>query len=96
MTKEIATELLEKLVADKRLYKQSLAYKTIKEAIDFPGVPASCGTTFGRGRNSNSKSWQNEVRTALTMAGIPFTLGNDSPQGGRAGDFVIIHLNHTA
>lgn len=93
MTKTEAIAAINNLVSDKKLSRQSAAYKTIIAAIETPNVIVSCGKNTGSGRFSSSKSWRSAVVFALMTAKIPFSAGNSAPRGGAAGDNISIHLD---
>jgi len=78
--------------AAKRIFvaKNSLAYKTAKEAIETPGIAISCGKNTGSGRHSSSTSWQSRVAMLLGTAGFNFNAFNDAPKGGKAGDKIVV------
>ena len=105
MTQTKALEALEQLVKEKKVSRQSLAYKTAKAAIENPDTPQPCGKKVGSGRFKTSTSWQGKTITILQRIGIMVTYksvnsvdkvwystGNSAPQGGRYGDNIAVHF----
>lgn len=93
MTQENAIAAINKLVSEKKLFKNSLAYASIIEAINNPGKIVSCGKKTGSGRYSSSISWRTHVVIALSKAGISYCAGNSAPKGGLAGDNISVHFD---
>ena len=63
------------------------AYKFAKAAISLPGTKIR--TTVNPGKYQRCR-FHNAV-SILKGAGIKFTSGNDAPDGGKHGNYVIVH-----
>ena len=63
------------------------AYKLAKAAISYPGTKIR--TTVNPGKYQRCH-FDNTV-SILKGAGIDHTAGNDAPQGGKHGNYVIVH-----
>ena len=100
MTQTKALEALEQLVKEKKVSRQSLAYKTAKAAIENPDTPQPCGKNTGTGSYSNSASWRGQTASLLEKIGIKpngdntccYSLGNSAPRGGKHGDNIAVHF----
>jgi len=90
MTQEQALAALEQLTKEKKVFKNSMAYRTAKTAIEQPGVLVICGGNVGSGRYAGSKSWQEQTATILRLVGVVYARTNISPKGGKAGDRITV------
>ena len=83
-------ERLNKFAATRRGTKSSLAYKSAVEAVENIGSKVRTGKIVGNGRYAGSTCWGEETVWILKQIGITAEIGNDSPRGGRYGEFVIV------
>ena len=63
------------------------AYKFAKAAISYPGTKIR--TTVNPGKYQRCHF--NNTVSILKGAGIKFTSGNDAPNGGKHGNYVLVH-----
>lgn len=71
--------------------KNSIAYKLVRQGIENPGTLIRTCHISGRGRFSSNQDHHYATTTLLRKLGISFTEGNDSPRGGKVGQFVIVN-----
>lgn len=90
ISKSSAEKKLSKLVAEKKVNKNSIVYGWINELI--------AGKKEFRPVYSQGSSWKYsslfdrtvEFTSLLNLMGIEYRSGNDSPRGGKTGAFIII------
>ncbi len=87
---ETKLQKLQQFAETRRGTKNSLAYKSAIEAIEKIGSKISTGKNTGSGRYASSTCWGEETIWILNQIGVTAEVGNDSPRGGRAGEYVII------
>lgn len=88
--KEAALKKLEQLADEKKFYRNSMAYRSAKAAIENPGAPVICGSNIGTGRYSGSKSWQEQTAIILRLVGVNFERSNVAPKLGKHGDRITV------
>ena len=77
--------------------KSSKAYQIVKDLINgtnntymvYGDLIRPCSTS-GRGRFTTNMDYTRETRSLLTLLGIKFESGNDSPRGGLTGNYFKI------
>lgn len=69
--------------------KSSFAYKSAKSVIDGERLIRPCHTS-GRGRFTSNLDYTSDVMQLLSLLGIKYEIGNDSPRGGKTGNFIKI------
>lgn len=92
MTKGHALTILQALAKNKRVSKNSLAYKAAFEAISVPGIPVICGANTGTGSYSSSKSWLARTISILDMVGVGYVKENIAPSNGAWGDRITVNF----
>jgi hypothetical protein len=92
MTTQQAIAAIDTLVKEKKVFKNSLAYKSAMEAVQFPGQHTICGANIGTGKYSSSKSWLGQTERILKLAGIPYAANNIATKGGKVGDIITANL----
>lgn len=65
-------------------------YKLVLQAIQNPGTKIRTCWTSGRGRFTSNMDHHYATATALTKLGVRFLEGNDSPRGGKTGQYIIV------
>ena len=70
--------------------KNSFAYKAIQSVIEGEMILRTCHTS-GSGRFTSNLDYTSDVVELLSLLGVKFEQGNDSPRGGKTGNFVKIN-----
>lgn len=89
------TEIMTTKTLSKRLAirfngsKSSFAYKTAKSVINGERVIRPCHTS-GSGRFTTNLDYTSDVMQILSLLGVKYEIGNDSPRGGKTGNFIKI------
>lgn len=94
METTIALQNLERIVKERKVRKNSLAYISALEAITYPGREVVCGKHTGTGRFAKSTSWQYQTCMLLQLVGVEFKSFNVAPRGGKAGHRVQVEVKH--
>lgn len=68
--------------------KNSCAYKLLSNVNS--NIIRTCWTS-GRGRFTTNMDYTAQVIDLLTQMNVPFVTGNDSPRGGKTGNFVNLY-----
>lgn len=77
--------------------KSSKAYQIIKDVVEntnksymvYSGLIRPCRTS-GSGRFTSNLDYTRDVEVLLNTLGVKFESGNDSPRGGKTGNFIKI------
>jgi len=69
--------------------KSSFAYKATQSVIEGERLIRPCHTS-GSGRFTSNLDYTEDVCSILNLLGVKFEQGNDSPRGGKTGNFVKI------
>jgi len=69
--------------------KSSFAYKATQSVIEGERLIRPCHTS-GSGRFTSNLDYTDDVVELLSLVGIKYEIGNDSPRGGKTGNFIKI------
>lgn len=83
-------ERIEAQVNERKIARNSAAYKVAMNAVNNPGKKIRTGWTLGKGRFSSAQNHSEAVANLLSLAKINFTAGNDAPRGGVDGNYIIV------
>lgn len=70
--------------------KNSCGFKLAIEAISNPGVKVRTCWTSGTGRFTSNLDYHFNTTNILNQLGVSYEEGNDSPRGGKTGQFVTV------
>lgn len=70
--------------------KNSVSYKLISSLINGHHYLLRTCKTSGTGRFTKNMNYTAETEELLNLVGIKFETGNDSPRGGRTGNFIRV------
>ncbi len=78
------------LVSEKRINRNTTAYKAIVAAMNNNGLirPVEC---TGHGRYIKNVDHSSTITMYLNILGIKFETGNDAPRGGATGNWIQIN-----
>ena len=71
--------------------KNTVAYQILKSLTESPsnGLIRPCYTS-GSGRFTKNMDYTEDLKAILRLAGVKFESGNDSPKGGKPGNYIKI------
>jgi len=98
-TKTLKTRLEKRFTGS----KTSIAYKIVLDLIDntgnsycvFGNTIRPCYTS-GSGRFTTNLDYTNNVTSLLDLLGVKYITGNDSPRGGKTGNFIKVTTKLTS
>lgn len=70
--------------------KTSNGYKNAKKAFENPNIKVYTCHTSGSGRFTSNIDSTADTIAILKGENVEFEIGNDSPRGGKTGNFVIV------
>lgn len=81
---------LEKNAAEKKINKNTSAYRLIVKACELGEPTIRTCWTSGIGRFVKNMDYTDDVCKMLALINVQFDRGNDAPRGGLTGNFVRI------
>ena len=86
-----AQKRLEALCNEKKVNRNTCAYRLVSDSLAKKGSPIRPCWTSGSGRFTTNLDYTQDCTNLLKLLGINYSLDNDSPRGGKAGNLITLN-----